>query len=98
MSVILRPIIALLALILLVGIIVIAVDPIDRLTIRLSWISVGTMGWENGLWGLVNLPESAKPEDVVRARIGPNVSYRILEMKKIWIYGYVTSQLFAALV
>jgi hypothetical protein len=79
---------------------VIACDPIDRFAIRQSFRSINTMGWDNGLWSLVRASDSAAPEDVVRAEVhdlSPQAVYKIIELKKIWIYS-ASNPLFAALV
>jgi hypothetical protein len=75
----------LLGLLLVTWAVMIAVDPIDRLAIRLSLRSFNGPSLENGMFGTMNVPASANTEDLVRALYGPQESYQILEAKKIWI-------------
>jgi hypothetical protein len=79
------------ALVFLVALAVLFGDPINRLSFRLSVISMHSMGWENGFWSLVRLPASAKLEDVALGYPGLGGAARVLELKKMWIMGSSSS-------
>ncbi|MCE0523385.1 MAG: hypothetical protein LV480_10800 [Methylacidiphilales bacterium] len=77
-----QPITTLLVLILLAGIIAIAIDPIYKLAIRLSWISMSGSPWQNGLSGIYHLPATATVEDLLGQTFPPKEPYQIVEAKK----------------
>ena len=82
----------------LVGILVFAIDPINRLEFKLWWIQLTTVGWVNGLWTPIQVPETASVDELIRASPDGRYPYRILESREIRSPGDWTSRCVVALV
>jgi hypothetical protein len=61
-------------------------DPLNRFAIGMFYEGITGANWKSGLCGMVDLPASASPEDVVNKGYGSlRFPSQILETRKIWI-------------
>jgi hypothetical protein len=64
-------------------------DPLYRFALWLSYTVVTNPMWPNGFFTSVDLPASAKIEDVVQKSfiVGRQHAATVLEIRRIWLFG-----------
>jgi hypothetical protein len=66
---------------------ILSIDPLTRLSVRLTYIQLTGLGWENGLWsGTIKLSETASVSELV-PHLFPSSKCKIIESKRIWTPG-----------